>query len=182
MGGSAILNPEGRYYQHLKSAFEADYEDNYWAEDIMFMERNSRDFVTRIEKINDNAEAICNVLQAHPLVKEVYYPKYNPTKQFYDDCRTPTGGYGGLLSFTFHKKDHAVAFFDHIETAKRPSLGTNFTLTSPYVVLAHYLELDWAAGFGVPAELLRISVGLEEAEDLKSRFAIALKAAEAVGS
>ncbi|KAB8237660.1 PLP-dependent transferase [Aspergillus alliaceus] len=182
MGGSAILNPEGRYYQHLKSAFEADYEDNYWAEDIMFMERNSRDFVTRIKKINDNAEAICNVLQAHPLVKEVYYPKYSPTKQFYDDCRTPTGGYGGLLSFTFHKKDHAVAFFDRIETAKGPSLGTNFTLTSPYVVLAHYLELDWAAGFGVPADLLRISVGVEDAEDLKSRFAIALKAAEAVDS
>jgi cystathionine gamma-synthase len=182
MGGCAILNPEGRYYQHLKSAFEADYEDNYWAEDIMFMERNSRDFVTRIERINDNAEAICNILQAHPLVKEVYYPKYSPTRQFYDDCRTPTGGYGGLLSFTFHKKDHAVAFFDRIETAKGPSLGTNFTLTSPYVVLAHYFELDWAAGFGVPAELLRISVGLEDAEDLKSRFAIALKAAEAVGS
>ncbi|PMD56122.1 PLP-dependent transferase [Hyaloscypha bicolor E] len=182
MGGCAILNPEGRYYQHLKSAFEADYEDNYWAEDIMFMERNSRDFVTRIERINDNAEAICNILQAHPLVKEVYYPKYSPTRQFYDDCRTPTGGYGGLLSFTFHKKDHAVAFFDRIETAKGPSLGTNFTLTSPYVVLAHYFELDWAAGFGVPADLLRISVGLEDAEDLKSRFAIALKAAEAVGS
>jgi cystathionine gamma-synthase len=74
MGGSAILNPEGRYYQHLKRAFEADCENNYWAEDIMFMERNSRDFVTRIERINDNAEAICNVLQAH-LVKDVYYPK-----------------------------------------------------------------------------------------------------------
>ena len=62
MGGSAILNPEGRYYQHLKSAFEADCEGNYWAEDIIFMERNSRDFVIRMERINDNAEAICNRL------------------------------------------------------------------------------------------------------------------------
>ncbi|KAL4779318.1 cystathionine gamma-synthase [Aspergillus varians] len=182
MGGSAILNPEGKYYQQLKSAFEADYEDNYWAEDVMFMERNSRDFVPRIKKINDNAEAICNVLQAHPLVKDVYYPKYSPTKQFYDDCRTPTGGYGGLLSFTFHKKDHAVAFFDRLETAKGPSLGTNFTLTSPYVLLAHYGELDWAAKFGVPGDLLRVSVGFEDAEDLKARFAVALKAVEAVAS
>ncbi|KAH8755215.1 hypothetical protein F5882DRAFT_469177 [Hyaloscypha sp. PMI_1271] len=99
MGGSAILNPEGRYYQHLKSAFEADCEGNYWAEEIMFMERNRRDFVTRIERINDNAEAICNVLQAHLLVK--------------DD----------LVS------------------------GKNFALTLPYVVLAYYWELDWAAGF-----------------------------------
>ncbi|KAB8226587.1 pyridoxal phosphate-dependent transferase [Aspergillus novoparasiticus] len=182
MGGSAILNPEGRYYQQLKSAFVSDYEDNYWAEDVMFMERNSRDFATRIKKINDNAETICSLLQAHPLVKDVYYPKYSPTKKFYDDCRTPTGGYGGLLSFTFYKKAHAVAFFDCIETAKGPSLGTNFTLTSPYVLLAHYCELDWAAGFGVPADLLRISVGVEDAEDLKSRFAIGLKAAEAAAS
>ncbi|KAE8150557.1 pyridoxal phosphate-dependent transferase [Aspergillus avenaceus] len=182
MGGSAILNPQGKYYKQLKSAFEADYEDNYWAEDVMFMERNSRDFAARIKKINDNAETICDVLRSHPLVEDVYYPKYSPTKQYYDDCRTPTGGYGGLLSFAFRKKDHAVAFYDRIETAKGPSLGTNFTLTSPYVVLAHYLELDWAAQFGVPAHLLRVSVGVEDAEDLKSRFTVALQAAEAVDS
>ncbi|PYI07861.1 PLP-dependent transferase [Aspergillus sclerotiicarbonarius CBS 121057] len=182
MGGSAILNPEGRYHQPLKNAFDADYEDTYWVEDVMFMERNSRDFVTRIKKINDNAEAICNVLLAHPLVKDVYYPKYTPTKPFYEDCRIPTGGYGGLLSFTFHEKAHAVAFFDRIETAKGPSLGTNFTLVSPYVVLAHYWELDWAAGFGVPADLLRVSVGVEDMEDLKARFTAALQAAEAVGA
>ncbi|KAL4935355.1 hypothetical protein BDV06DRAFT_234405 [Aspergillus oleicola] len=182
MGGSAILNPEGRYYPQLKSAFEANYEDSYWAEDVIYMERNSRDFVTRIRKINDNAEAICNILQAHRLIKEIYYPKYNTTRQFYEDCRTPNGGYGGLLSFTFHNKEQAVAFFDRIETAKGPSLGTNFTLVSPYVLLAHFYELDWAVGFGVPGDLLRVSVGLEDAEDLKSRFSVALKAAEAVGS
>lgn len=85
-----------------------------------------------------------------------------------------------MLSSTFHKKNHAVAFFDRVETAKGPSLGTNFTLTSPYVLLAHYQEFEWAAGFGVPADLLRISVGVEDKEDLKSWFAIALKAAEAV--
>ena len=178
MGGSAIYNPRGQYYQALKKVADAEYEDNYWAEDIMFMERNSRHFVPRIEKINENAEAICDILRAHPLVKTVYYPKYNSSKVFYDDCRTPKGGYGGLLSFTFHEGRHAVAFYDRIETAKGPSLGTNFTLTSPYVILAHYLELDWAAQFGVPSDLIRISVGLEDEDDLKRRFATALKAAE----
>ena len=142
------------------------------------MERNSRHFVSRIERINDNAEAICDVLRVHPLVKTVYYPKYNSSRVFYDDCRTPNGGYGGLLSFTFREIKHAVAFYDRIETAKGPSLGTNFTLTSPYVILAHFLELDWASQFGVPSDLIRISVGLEDVEDLKARFATALKAAE----
>ncbi|KAA8566321.1 hypothetical protein EYC84_008909 [Monilinia fructicola] len=182
MGGSAIFNTSGKYYQALKSVARTEYEDNYWAEDVMFMERNSRHFVSRIEKINDNAEVICEILRSHPLVKSVYYPKYNASRNFYDDCRTPNGGYGGLLSFTFKELPQAVAFYDSIETAKGPSLGTNFTLTSPYVILAHYLELDWAAQFGVPAELIRISVGLEDANDLKARFAIALKAAEDAAS
>ncbi|RWA06558.1 hypothetical protein EKO27_g8541, partial [Xylaria grammica] len=75
-------------------------------------------------------------------------------------------------------KAQAVAFYDALETAKGPSLGTNFTLTSPYVILAHYNELDWAASFGVDPNLLRISVGLED--NLGEIFAKALKAAEAV--
>ena len=43
-----------------------EYEDNYWPEDAMFMERNSRDFISRSERINVNAEAICRVLEASP--------------------------------------------------------------------------------------------------------------------
>ncbi|KAL5323389.1 hypothetical protein ACEPPN_007924 [Leptodophora sp. 'Broadleaf-Isolate-01'] len=178
MGGSAILNPRGRYYQSLKKVAEVEYEDNCWAEDLIFMERNSRHFVSRIERINGNAELICDILRTHPLVQNVYYPKHNPSRQFYDACRTPNGGYGGLLSFTFKKTEQAIAFYDRIETAKGPSLGTNFTLVSPYVILAHFMELEWAAQFGVPGDLIRISVGLEDTEDLKSRFAVALKAAE----
>ena len=63
---SAILNPRGVYYQRLQDTLATEYEDNYWAEDAIFMERNSRDFVTRIDRINDNAEAICEVLNASP--------------------------------------------------------------------------------------------------------------------
>lgn len=180
MGGSAILNPRSQYYHLLKQVANALYEDNYWAEDVMFMERNSRHFVSRIERINENAELICDILKSHPLVKDVYYPKYNASRGFYDECRTPNGGYGGLLSFTFHETARAIAFFDRIETAKGPSLGTNFTLTSPYVILAHFLELDWAAQFGIPSDLIRISVGLEDADDLKEIFGVALKAAEEI--
>ena len=182
MGGSAIFNPRGHYYDLLKKVTDVDYEDNYWAEDAIFMERNSRHFVSRIERINENAEVICGVLRSHRLVKEIYYPKYNASRVFYDECRTPNGGYGGLLSFTFHETAQAIAFHDRIETAKGPSLGTNFTLISPYVILAHFLELEWAAQFNIPADLIRISVGLEDAEDLKARFAVALKAAEAASS
>ena len=179
MGGSIILNPGSRYYDPLKIALgEGVYEDTYWPEDVVFMERNSRDFVTRIDRVNANAEAICAVLSAHPLVTKVHYPKCNETRPNYEACRLPKGGYGGLLSCVLKTKAHAVAFHDALETAKGPSLGTNFTLTSPYVILAHYHELDWAAGYGVDPTLIRISVGLEN--NLGELFAKALKAAEAV--
>lgn len=180
MGGTAVINPESKYYGILQQAMGECYEeDTYWPEDIIFMERNSRDFMKRVVRINTNAEAICDVLKAHPGVKTLYYPKYNPSRPHYDACRLTAGGYGGLLSVVFHRKPEAQAFFDAIEVAKGPSLGTNFTLCSPYVLLAHYGELDWAAEYGIHADLIRISVGLEETEEIQETFRKALRAADA---
>jgi cystathionine gamma-synthase len=178
MGGSAVLNPKSLYYPLLREKMLEDYEDNYWAEDAIFMERNSRDFVSRIQRINFSAEAICNTLRESSSVKEVYYPKYSPTRQFYDQCRTRNGGYGGLLSVTFNSVREAVTFFDALETAKGPSLGTNFTISSPYIILAHYGELEWCAKYGVEADLVRISVGLEDTTTLTSLCERALMACE----
>lgn len=179
MGGSAVLNPSGKYHTALKAAALHEYEDTYWPEDALFMERNSRDFQTRMHRVNVNAEAIAEVLVHHPAVKTVHYPKYSEASRAnYEAVKLPAGGYGGLLSVVFHKKEDAIAFYDTIETAKGPSLGTNFTLTSPYVVLAHYEELDWAASLGVDPDLIRISVGLEETEELVAVFKRALHATE----
>ncbi|KAA8898816.1 pyridoxal phosphate-dependent transferase [Sphaerosporella brunnea] len=178
MGGSMVLNPKSRYYATLKAKLATEYEDNLWAEDALFLERNSRDFVSRIERINANAEAVCELLLQHPKIKRVYYPKNSPTRAFYDACRCTDGGYGGLLSVTFYSMEDAIRFFDAVETAKGPSLGTNFTLTSPYAILAHYGELEWAAKYGVESNLVRVSIGLEETVGLVQTFAKALRVLE----
>jgi cystathionine gamma-synthase len=139
---SAVLNPKGRIYRQLKQTWDDQYEDNYWAEDAIVMERNSRDFVSRSDRINRNAEAICDLLLSHPkgrqdtmvvslltcTVKAVYYPKHSESRHLFDRCRNEEGGYGGLLSATFYTKSDAVKFFDVLRTSKGPSLGTNFTL------------------------------------------------------
>lgn len=110
------------------------------------------------------------------IVKEVYYPKFSPSRRFYEEFRHPNGGYGGLLSVTFHSRDKAVTFFDTVEYAKGPSLGTNFTLwsgllpslpsavlmgsSSPYVLLAHYHELDWVSSGNIFVEkILTTGIG-----------------------
>lgn len=145
MGGSAVINPHGHYYPVLKKAFAREYEDILWAEDAVFLERNSRDFVSRIERINNTTEAVAALLKESSLgkllswniyqfiltilaVKDIYYPKYSPSRPLYDAVRNPNGGYGGLFSATFYSTAEAMAFFDSLEVLKGPSLGTNFTL------------------------------------------------------
>ncbi|KAK5173185.1 Cystathionine gamma-synthase [Saxophila tyrrhenica] len=176
MGGCMVLNSHSKYYSRIRSHLEAEYEDTMFEEDSIYLERNSRDFVDRIQRVNVNAEVIADVLRAHPRVKQVNYPKYSESRHFYDECRLPDGGYGGLLSATFHEVEDAKIFYDHLDTQKGPSLGTNFTLSSPFVLLAHYGELEWAAQYGCEVSLIRFSVGLEDTEKLKEVFETALAA------
>ncbi|KAI8987236.1 pyridoxal phosphate-dependent transferase [Mycotypha africana] len=175
MGGSMILNPNGRNYQQLKSTLDTEYEDLLWSEDLIFLERNSRNFKERSHIINQNAEALCDFLINHPKVEKVFYPKYT-CRKYYDAIKldTETAGYGGLFSMVLKDEKSAATFYNHLSCAKGPSLGTNFTLCSPYTILAHYTELDWASQYGVSRHLVRVSVGLEPREELLSMFAAAL--------
>ena len=68
----------------------------------------------------------------------------------------------------------AMKFYDSLSVNKGPSLGTNFTLACPYTILAHYTELDFAESFGISRYLIRVSVGLEEYEELERMFSDAL--------
>jgi len=177
MGGSLVLNPNRKHYDVLKAYMETDYEDLLWCEDAIFLERNSRTFKERCAKINENAESLCDYLQQHPKVEKVFYPKYI-TNANYEALKSAHGGYGGLFSMVVKSEEDAAVFFDMLACAKGPSLGTNFTLASPYAILAHYTELDWALEYGVPRHLIRVSVGLEDRQQLLKTFEDALNAIE----
>ncbi|ORX99255.1 PLP-dependent transferase [Basidiobolus meristosporus CBS 931.73] len=173
MGGSLVLNPHGRYYEQLQATLKQDYEDLMWSEDAIFLERNSRTFKQRIHKVNHHTETLCDFLASHPKVVKIFYPKYN-MRESYDSFKSPEGGYGGLFSIILESEEAAIQFFDHLECAKGPSLGTNFTLVCPYTILAHYTELDWASQYGISRFLVRVSVGLECPEHLLKVFKEAL--------
>lgn len=113
-------------------------------------------------------------LGAHPAVDEVWHPSTVKTRN-YEAIRAPGGGHGGLFSFTLRNSRKTSKFFDALNLSKGPSFGTPFTLVSPYVMLAHYDELDWAEGCGVSRHLIRVSCGAEDSEVLKEAFAEALQ-------
>ncbi|KAI9164286.1 Cystathionine gamma-synthase [Blastocladiella emersonii ATCC 22665] len=181
MGGSAVVNPASRFAGALHAALKSAHDEAaFWAEDAIYLERNSRTFVARVHRINKTAVSLVDTLAAHPAVRAVHYPSRSATRAHYDAVRTPNGGYGGLVSVELRgSRRAAAAFFDALQVYKGPSLGTNFTLACPYTLLAHYGELDWAETFGVSRWLVRVSVGLEDEEVLRGLFVRALDEAMA---
>ena len=89
-------------------------------------------------------------------------------------------GFGCLFSVVFRDPAHGQQFYDALDVPKGPGFGTNFTLSCPYTLLAHYTELEWAAAHGVDASLVRVWVGQEPTEELLGAVARALDSCEAV--
>ncbi|KAJ3178981.1 hypothetical protein HDU87_003250 [Geranomyces variabilis] len=193
MGGSAVISPSSPHHALLTRTFRALYEDTLDPLDAVFLERNSRTFIQRIHRINATAHTLARVLAAHPKVLTVYHPSVTDSARYTAHARrntdrklsaiksTPSGrdndeeiGYGGLLSVVLRSDAAAERFYDALDVAKGPSLGTNFTLACPYTLLAHYGEMEWAEGFGVLRRLVRVSVGLEDVDELVTVFKRAL--------
>jgi len=173
-GGAAILNADSIRYQPIFDAIRAEYEDTLCGADAIVLEANSRDYYERTHRMNAGAAALAEHLRDHPKVKRVYYPSM-VTRDAFDAVRRFEGGYGPLISIDLHDAPtNAPKFYDALRCCKGPNLGTNFTLVCPYTLLAHYHELDWAESCGVSRYLLRISVGLEPADELIQRFDEAL--------
>jgi len=175
--GSVVLNPASPFYAGLRARLpDEESASPLFARDAVVLERNSRHFAERVEATNDNALVLVEWLKTRPEVASIWHPSLE-RRDFYKAATRPGGGSGGLFSIALNGGEPAAAaFYDALEISKGPSLGTNFSLVSPYTLLAHYHELEWASKRGAPRNLIRIWVGLEEPEDLQDRFARAFAA------
>lgn len=134
---------------------------------------NMKGYANRNSTVNANALALVNFLKDHPAVASVWHPSVTQTENYTKIMRSK-GGYGGLLSIVLTNPKKAPKVYDALKLSKGPSFGTSFTLVCPYTLLAHYEELDWTEDCGVPANLLRISVGLESPDTIIAAFTEAL--------
>ncbi len=170
MGGALICNPKSPFYHELKPILGAQHEDLLWSEDAAVLDAQARTFPERMKRHNQNGLLLAERLRCHPAVERVWYPKWE-FSEAYDAVRRPAGGWGALLTFLpKHGSTRSPAIYDHLALCKGPSLGTVFTLACPFTLLAHYTELEWAESCGVSRYLIRISVGLEDPEDLWQRL------------
>ena len=175
MGGALICNPKSPLYAELKRFVEARHEELLWPQDAEVLAQNALTFPDRMRRHNQTGQLIAERLRGHRAIEKTWYPKWE-FAEAYETVRRPDGGWGALVTFLpKNAEQNAPAIYDRLPFCKGPSLGTVFTLACPFTLLAHYTELDWAESCGVSRYLIRLSVGLEDPEELWQRLDRALQ-------
>ena len=140
--------------------------------------RGMKTMAIRVRQQNASAMVLAEFLSTHRKVKAVHYPglKGHPQHQL---AMKQMKGFGGMLSFEIRgtNKD-AMRFTESCEIATlAASLGGVETLVSqPYNMTHTQMSAKERAETGIPETLVRVSVGIEDAEDLVADFKQALAA------
>lgn len=123
----------------------------------------------RIKQHCANAQVVAEFLQQHPEVDQVFYPGL-PTHPNHDIAKRQSKGFGGIVSFTLKNDtaEAAVAFVTNTGLFKlAESLGGIKSLLCHPANMTHKsIPAEKRRAAGVADSLIRLSVGLEEAEDL----------------
>ena len=138
--------------------------------------QNLKTLELRVERQNKNAMALATFLETHEKVKKVLYPglKSHPDHNL---ARAQMRGFGGMLSFEIYGDlDKAKLFCDSLKIAvNATSLGSVETLVSIPVLTSHIgMSKDELKKMGISETMIRVSVGIENADDLIYDFKQAL--------
>jgi cystathionine gamma-synthase len=175
MAGMATVRADSPVANDLREALAVDAAEcaPLYIADAEVLLSNLKGYPKRMDAANANGLALATWLAAHPAVEQVWHPSLTTTDNYQAVMRKGSG-FGGLLSFVLKAEKKTPKVYDALRLSKGPSFGTPFTLVCPYTMLAHYRELEWAEGCGVPANLLRVSCGAEPFEVLQAAFEEAL--------
>jgi cystathionine beta-lyase/cystathionine gamma-synthase len=131
--------------------------------------RGIKTFTLRMERICSNALAVAEFLENHAKVQRVYYPGLPSHPQYNLVRRTMRGLGGGIVSFELkgglREAEEFVKGLKLIRFA--PSFGgVATTITHPAKTSHRSLMAAQRAEAGIKESLLRLSVGIEEREDI----------------
>lgn len=130
----------------------------------------------RVERQNRSGQALAEFLAARPQVAVVHYPGL-PRHPGHAVAARQMRGFGGMLSFEVRGGyDAGVQVFEALRMAKRAtSLGGTTTLVShPASLSSVHMPKEVREAAGITDGLIRVSVGIEDAEDLIADFEQAL--------
>jgi len=129
-----------------------------------------------MERACANAVTLARFLSARPEVRAVYYPGL-PSHPQHRLAAKLFSGYGALLSFELDPARDCFEFLNRLESVVLSSnLGDNRTLAIPVAHTIFYeMGAERRASMGIADSLIRLSVGIEDPDDLIADFEQALR-------
>ena len=145
--------------------------------DAWLVLRGTKTLPIRMERHNANAMAIAEFLASHPKVQKVHYPGLASHPQ-HALAKKQMRGFGGLISFALGSLENARTLLNNVRLmALAESLGGVETLISHPATMTHAsVPADMRQRIGVTDDLVRVSVGIEDVDDLKADLSQALDA------
>ncbi|KXZ16599.1 cystathionine gamma-synthase [Bacillus nakamurai] len=136
-------------------------------QDSWLLIRGIKTLGLRMDAINHSAGKIAELLEQHDAVQTLYYPG-SSKHQGHELTKTQSTGFGGMISFDIGSSERVDAFLEklHLFTIAE-SLGAVESLISVPSRMTHAsIPRDRRLALGITDGLIRISVGIEDTEDL----------------
>jgi cystathionine gamma-synthase len=176
IAGVLVVREDSPYWQRVRKV-RAQLGGTLGSFEAWLLVRGLRTLHLRVRAASASAMAIARHFDGHALVAEVLYPGLPRCQGHEIAARQMTGGFGGMLSIRVNPSKHggeAAAIAVAAKTAiwkRATSLGGTESL------IEHRASVE-GAGTPAPADLLRLSVGLEHAGDLIADLEQALARAQ----
>lgn len=132
------------------------------------LDRGLKTLSLRVAQHNENGRRAAEFLADHPNVGEVLYPGLASVED-HSVAENLMNGFGGVLSFTVGQDlDDARRFTDALDLIKiAPSLGGTESLAEPVAIMGYWkVPCAEREALEIPENLVRLSLGIEETEDL----------------
>ena len=131
----------------------------------------------RIERSCANALNLARLLKAHPKVQSVEYPGLETSASYAIVRKQFPRGSGGILVFHLRDRDECYRFMDRLQLIKRATnINDNKTMViHPASTIFGEYTPELKAQMGVGEGLIRLSVGIEDLEDLEDDLNAALE-------
>ncbi|HLB28452.1 MAG TPA: PLP-dependent transferase, partial [Dehalococcoidales bacterium] len=145
--------------------------------DAWLVLRGIETLAVRMEQHMKNAAAVAEYLDCHPSVGKVYYPGLK-THPGYRIAKKQMKGFGGMVSFEINGGPKEMKRFLRRTKvfALAESLGGAASLVEQPATMSHAsMPKEFRDGIGIKDELVRLSVGLENIDDLIGDLEQALK-------
>ena len=136
--------------------------------DAWLVLRGTKTLPLRMERHNANAQLLAEYLAGHPKVSRVYYPGLITHPQHALACRQMRG-FGGLIAFELGTLERARTLLNSVRLmALAESLGGVETLISHPASMTHAsVPPERRVQIGLTDDMVRVSVGIEDIDDLK---------------